>query len=370
MRSAVYFVVLGLLAINICVADEIRVENRMESTHRYQLAVAYGNNWSQPHEIESSRAYVIKTTKPLKIRFSTAHGTKGYTVNPGRSYCFLRHDGDVGLFTCPEQARDEVNAKMANGAARAEETRVGPKSDTIKAKRWTGEIREFKVRVMADSRYRRICSSWKKRTQQIVSAASKRYESEFGIRLSVIDHDEWQLNSLLMDADERTEELLKVEAGDADLVIGFLGLPRSLARRAGEAMCFGQHVLVSDDLRLDYNRSVTILIHELGHVFGAFHVATGGSIMQPSLGDIPVDFKFGEPEGEAILLGRNADLNVGIDSLTEAQRARISLLYIINRHPTENVLLTPIIRGFNYRMCLAEMNDDERLANAVAGENG
>ena len=108
--------------------------------------------------------------------------------------------------------------------------------------------------------------------------ASHVFGTTFGLRFDLQRFVSWSpapgrrpLPCLMM------EFLAEVEAGDADLVIGLVSPDRSGSRSPGIASYADGALLLQD---FDSDQLMTlVLVHELGHIFGAVDLSSGGSIM-------------------------------------------------------------------------------------------
>ncbi len=175
-----------------------------------------------------------------------------------------------------------------------------------------GDAHVIRLHVMVDEAYRREHLRWQDRIEEQVAASSKELRAQFNVELEIVAIQEWT-------HDGSTQQLSEVLAalraerpvGDSeDRVLAFtssLPSPSSQQHQLGIAYELGEHMVLrgmqdhaerefieetlslrkkhlSDAIyrqRLEHKRT-TVLIHELGHSFGALHVKSPGQIMSPA----------------------------------------------------------------------------------------
>ena len=218
------------------------------------------------------------------------------------------------------------------------------------------EVRVVRVRALADATYRRVVEDWNQRIRTIVTAASDYFEANFRIRFELVGIQPWEYRGVARHPESRLKALLAVAPEDADLLIGFIGFGEYytsgettyIHRPLGMGMPFGQHVMVSGADHFHLNRDKVVLIHELAHVFGAFHVDNRRSLMYPIHSEVPAEilaegkFEMESPLREVVMAARNLDFQRGVDSLDPEARRRIQTLARQYRLPRESRGPSPI----------------------------
>jgi hypothetical protein len=173
---------------------------------------------------------------------------------------------------------------------------------------------------------------------------------------------DWDYRGLTDKPDERWTELLKTSPGDADIIVAFIGFgdyykgedQAYYLGHLGQGMPFGQHVMVSGERYVHANRDRAVLIHELAHLFGAFHVDNKISVMQASFRDVPpqdiIDGRLhmDAPLQEIIHLTREVDFRRGVASLDADTQDRIRSLSKAHRRVAEKNAPDPIAQGQRY----------------------
>ncbi len=153
------------------------------------------------------------------------------------------------------------------------------------------EITELTVKVLVDDDDPTVDRVWQRVLKARVEAASRILERTCRVRLRVIAFDRWESpaeTAGLKDGALAFERL--VEPGPAQLAIGFASQYRTLDRETPHLGIIrgslGRHVLVRERAgRMSEPEKLEVLVHELGHYFGAVHVLHGRSVMRPRLAD-------------------------------------------------------------------------------------
>jgi hypothetical protein len=159
--------------------------------------------------------------------------------------------------------------------------------------------RVIQVKVLGDVSLRARNSRWTEEVRGLVEGASDYYEREFGIRLVTQSVSGWPLEERIRGTPELLAKLEqdfpRTKNQDYDLVIAFTAEGISRYARAGRPRVdrigncqqgLGGYAVVPVNRVVHYTgwRSnpepeVIALIHEIGHIFGAQHVADTASIM-------------------------------------------------------------------------------------------
>ncbi|HEY2838081.1 MAG TPA: M12 family metallo-peptidase [Pirellulales bacterium] len=228
-------------------------------------------------------------------------------------------------------------------------------------------MREVKVLVAGGNEYRNFYTDWQSRATAIVDGASKHLEKEFGLRFKVAGFASWDYKKAPRTSDEAFRSLHKVPVGDADLVVGFTLVsfagPRGEVR--GLTQYFSQYVVIPDGWGVP--GATTRLVHELSHVFGAFHVDEQDSVMLPGFEKTPRTFKFGRAAEAVIPLTRNVKLQEGVGSLSAESQQSLRAIYRQYHHPIEAIDEDPIVIGYRYQSLRWELaGDEERSAKMKA----
>ena len=159
--------------------------------------------------------------------------------------------------------------------------------------------RIIQVKILGDVSLRARNSRWTEEVRGLLEAASDYYEREFGVRLVSQSVSAWPLQERIRGTPELLarleQEFPAAKNGDYDLVIAFTAEGVSRYTRAGRPRVdrigncqqgLGGYVVVPvsrvvhyTGLRGNPEPEVIALMHEIGHIFGAQHVADAASIM-------------------------------------------------------------------------------------------
>jgi hypothetical protein len=227
-----------------------------------------------------------------------------------------------------------------------------------------------KLKAVADVEYRRKFPDWQRRIGNLIERVSAHFDGYFGIRFALVDCEPWEDNCVGRPANESLIRLFDVEPETAELVVGFTVIDVSRWQQAelGVTNNFGQYMLIRESTWPALaNRAELIVLHELCHVFGAFHVDDPRSVMQPAIENCPYQFTVTQPTCDVLRLARQMDLRRGVESLDEETTGKITDLYRKHRHPAETGE-DPVTTGFAFQSLLAMQKEDWHRAWAMAYE--
>jgi hypothetical protein len=180
-------------------------------------------------------------------------------------------------------------------------------------------VRKLRVRITADRDHRRAILGWQLRAYDQVNDASEVLSTRFGIALEIVESRELDWSSGMKTLEHSLDELRRRDSGeDVDLVIGFLApleISTGSLHQLGLAEILGKHIVIRamDDsaerrwiaetfhlLRGDEvdhiyrdrlrHKERVVLLHEIGHAFGALHSAREDDFMAPMYSPGAADF--------------------------------------------------------------------------------
>lgn len=355
-------------------AQAIRIQNGGEVEFYYCIRHRSGEPWSTTFELEPGQTHTLDASEPIVISYWTDKA-RFDTLDPGRSYRVDDpRNGPLRAVTTT------LRPTITEGAAPGPATSAGAPAATETAAPATDGIRILRLTALADTTYRQVVDDWRQRIRDTVAGASEYYEANFRIRL-VLDKviRSWDYGGLKDDVESRLEHVLLESPGQADLLVAFIGFGEFYRQQEqtffighlGLASPFGRHLLVTGNDDYHVNREIAVLIHELGHVFGAFHVVDPRSPMQPCYEDIPVreilqtQLPVDAVSAEIINLTRNVDFRQGVASLDPDTCRRLRDLARQHRHPTELFAPSPIALAHFFD----KLRNDVRLVSELAGSH-
>ncbi len=182
--------------------------------------------------------------------------------------------------------------------------------------------REVKVGVAVAESYKAV-PEWQEKFKQRLTYASKIFENEFGISFHPVAWVDWSpadtsdMNALFEDLKS------KFPLVDMDLVIGLCSLKFSPAMNVNDSHIIGRARPFSGYLVLRHPvnplfkiQEETVLVHELGHLFGAIHTTEPNTVMSPVVAkQIPA--RFDPVNREIIQVTRGIDFRKGSDALDQ-----------------------------------------------------
>ena len=337
-------------------AATLQIQNAGTETFPYSVRRQEDALWSKTVELAPGQTHALTATGPVVISYWTDK-PRFLTLQPGQACRIqdVRH-GELQRVTTVLKPSAASVPRPSTSPSETTDSRAA-KATAAAGQGATGtDVRVVRVRALADATYRRVVANWDQRIKAIVSAASDYFEANFQIRFDLLGIQPWEYRGVARHPESRLKALLAVRPEDADLLIGFIGFGEYyttgeltyMTGLLGMGMPFGQHVMVSGDDHFHINRDKVVLMHELGHVFGAFHVDNRRSLMYPMHSGVPTEilaegkFEMEPPLREVILAARNLDFQRGVDSLDPEARRRIQTLARQYRLPRESRAPTPI----------------------------
>lgn len=193
------------------------------------------------------------------------------------------------------------------------------------------ELRTVTLRVAADETYR-AQAGWEATIRSAVGTVSDIYAKRFQIRFVIRDIVPWTLG----DSGSVREMVRRLQAeipvGDADVVVAFTH-GRCVPLEYGAALPFDRVAVILTACPGPNGPAPVppevILSHEMGHLFGAFHVLPGEpSVMRGG----PAD-RFDAQTSRVIRLMRAFDFHRGVLGLDEPTRRAWSAIYAEGHEP-------------------------------------
>jgi tetratricopeptide (TPR) repeat protein len=181
--------------------------------------------------------------------------------------------------------------------------------------------RTINIKVAFDEEFY-LNSKWKLTLRRVISASSRKFEKHFGIKLKVIDYENWKSDDSLNRVYDLINDLRKkVLLNDCDIVVGFSGQRTRRDDISGAAIYLRNYAVVKR-MRSEQATSL-VLTHELCHLFGAIDLHEKGSIMD--MNNVGMDFDAFTTR--LVLLNRNRNFIPHIFPLERGKWDKVITLY-------------------------------------------
>lgn len=146
------------------------------------------------------------------------------------------------------------------------------------------------VKLLVDDDEPAVRSIWETRLRNRLAEASQIFEQHCGVRLKVAAVDTWRSDDGVNDFGQSLAEFERtVNPSPGKLAIGFTSqyhIPPRHVPLGGTRGPFYPWILIREwSQHVTASERLEVLVHELGHVFGAVHSAESDSVMRPMLGD-------------------------------------------------------------------------------------
>lgn len=185
--------------------------------------------------------------------------------------------------------------------------------------------------------------TWQTDIKKRFEFSNEVFEKTFGIHFSIVDYIKWEPEDETRETDLLMEELKSyVPLGPDEIVVGFHQMSRPFSKNVmvdsdtvGSAQFFNGYVILRDPFgKFNPNQKRAVLVHELGHLFGAVHVAEENAIMLASLAARPANM-FDEENKEIINATKGVDFTKGLDSLSDDAVDTLIRVYerLIHKNP-------------------------------------
>ncbi len=225
-------------------------------------------------ELEPGVVVPVWVTGRVAVSFVSREETRHYGLEPNNAYTLIERDGRPDIAIVPLAGDSQLRPESAIDG------RLLPPPKPV----------VVPVKLLVDDDEPAVRSIWEPRLRNRLAEASKILERHCGARLKVVSLGAWKSDNDVNDFGQSLAEFeRKVRPSPGSLAIGFTSQyhipPRHVPLGGTRGPLYpwilirewSQHVTASERLE--------VLVHELGHVFGAVHSAESDSVMRPELGD-------------------------------------------------------------------------------------
>ncbi len=181
------------------------------------------------------------------------------------------------------------------------------------------------MRASADPVFRER-AHWSDLIASRVEALSRMCELDFDMRLELIGVAEWTPETGAT-AEEKRRTLTGSQSDGNWVFLGFTGAETGAAE-PGRVVPFDNRVLIFDYPAKSETENVANLVHEVGHLFGAWHSSDEKSIMH-----LPPGSQFDRAAVECIRLTRSMDMRRSVRDLSSATLDQLGKLWSDSKLP-------------------------------------
>jgi hypothetical protein len=267
-------------------ADVVILANRSPAAVKFSAANGSARGRSYELAAGDLMPLACRPGEKVRIAFLSYGARRDYALEPNSIYFFhqpkdtKKLDLEQIAISNPKPGRPppEAQARAVIGASAPEATTGRP------------PLTKVKVKILVDDDENAVRAVWEERIRKRVSDASALLEKYAGVKLEIVACETWTTPNDL----ESFEQILRdfeanVSPAPADLAIGFAS---QYSVVQGRTHLGGTHGPLSTHILLrEWSRHVSeperleLLVHELGHRFGAAHSPEAASVMRPILGD-------------------------------------------------------------------------------------
>lgn len=258
-------------------AAAIVLANQTENIVRFSIAPQQGK--PQAYQIIAGDVLPIPVEGDVGIRFTSGAEPVYHVLGPNAVYYFF----DRGQLELVGRAFGSgTPASDAPGASDEGEPADSQRRDAV------GTI---PVMVLVDDEEPAVRRLWEERLGTRLAEASAIFEHHCRLRFKVVATGTWESDDGVTDFELSMREFEKKVARPPGvrLVIGFTSqyqVPKGRTHLGGTRGPLHSHILIREwSQHISYTERLEVLVHELGHVFGAAHSADQNSVMRPVVGD-------------------------------------------------------------------------------------
>jgi len=252
-------------------ADVVVIANRAAKGVRFTVATPKG----QPHELilATNDLVPVRIDGPLVLTYPPGDSGDQYEVLPNSAYFFADTADsrkielhEIGLRRRPDELAESTIAKL-------------PAQPVI-----------VPIKILVDDDQPLQRAIWEKDLRQRIADCSKIIEQHCFAKLEVVAVETWESNDALNEFDLALNEFeAKVDPAPARIALGFTSQFQPVQGRTnlgGVRGPFARHGLIREwTRRVAPAERLELLVHEMGHYFGAAHSPENNTVMRPLLGD-------------------------------------------------------------------------------------
>lgn len=264
-------------------ADVVVITNRTSAMVQFSVAVGSAAGTAQKLDAGDLLPIACRSGEKARVAFMSGGKRRGYALAANSVYFFHR--------TTDADELDLQEIELLNRVPpRPGDQRAAAAADALPGNEKAPRFAKVTVKILADDDERAVRTVWEERLRKRIALASKLLEKYAGVTLEVVACETWVTDNEKNDFTTTLAEFIeKVKPDPADIAIGFSSqytLTKGRTHMGGTRGPFASHILVREWSRqVSEPERLEILVHELGHRFGAVHSPEANSVMRPVLGD-------------------------------------------------------------------------------------
>jgi len=301
------------LTVTVGFAEVVVIANRTPRVVKFGVAVGDSKPFMRSVDPGDLTTVTCGPGERVRAAFLVGDQKRNYLLTTNAAYFFYNHPKtneldlhEIELLNRPAEAPAAPTSDpapstgqastqppappiAASSATPAAETLPGAAAKT-KPAHSAPRLTKVKVKILVDDDEHAVRAIWEERFRKRIANASKILEVYAGITLEIVAFDTWITDNQIHDFPLSLLEFeRKVSADPADVAIGFSSqyqLTKGRTHLGGTRGALAPHILIRE-----WSRQITeperleVLVHELGHRFGAVHSPEMNSVMRPILGD-------------------------------------------------------------------------------------
>ncbi len=257
-------------------AGVVVLANRSEAKVRFTMEWTEGE--VRRHHLEPGDLVPIPVSDQVEIAFQAAGKLRRHVARAASLQQFVTRNGNVELerFAFPSPPGGADSHRPAKPAARP-------------GKRITS-LSIIPVKLLVDDDEPAVRRLWEKRLRGRIEQSADIFEHYCRARFRVVAVDTWDSDDATSDFAKSMQEFEReVDPAPARLAIGFTSqyeVPKGRTHMGGTRGALHSHILIREwSQHVTASERLEVLVHELGHFFGAAHSPEPTSVMRPVLGD-------------------------------------------------------------------------------------
>ncbi|HEY4311796.1 MAG TPA: M12 family metallo-peptidase [Pirellulales bacterium] len=267
-------------------ADVVILSNRSPAPVKF--AAVCGQAKGKAYELAAGDLMRLncRPTDRIRLAYMNEGRRKDFTLSPNSIYFFHRaKDSErLQLEQIALGEHDQADATAPPKASFGKTDRSPTETDD------RPRMATVKVKILVDDDEKGVRSVWEERLRKRIDDASKIFEKYAGIKLEVVACDTWVTDNKIQDFDAQLREFeANVNPDPADLAIGFASQFSAVTGRThlgGTRGPLAKHIMLREwSKQVSEPERLELLVHELGHHFGAAHSPEPTSVMRPILAD-------------------------------------------------------------------------------------